>query len=362
MATKRLTMKYGIAAVVLALAVIGGSILITPKTAKAQTSFSVMLTDPPNVPEGTTKLEVVYSGIQLFVKDAQGNANWIASTETGTVDLLTLVGVSQTIAHISIPTGSTVEKIKFTITSAKATINDVVYPVTILSETLVLNLGGVKLDGTNAGALIDLRPKLLKINAIDADGAPISYYVLVPSALAVDKSNVDEEHKKVGAKHNLNKDEAKELDDEFEHANKNIDISATIKVTGDKTTLSVTFTNKGEKDATINGLEVHGSFKFNGKAASSDEEGDNEHSRSVTFRVTSTKLVPRIGGDDSDGNDKGLELKPGASTTLTFSDVIQMQQRDHGKASPITISLIAGNVYQVRASGEGNQSIDVTAS
>ena len=47
-ATKRLTLKYGLAAVLVALAIIGTTLFVTPKVVNAQTNFAVMLTDPPN--------------------------------------------------------------------------------------------------------------------------------------------------------------------------------------------------------------------------------------------------------------------------------------------------------------------------
>ncbi len=357
MATKRITIKYGLAATVLALAIIGGSLMMNPMTAKAQTSFSVMLTDPPTVPEGTSKLEVVYSDIQLHVKYPDGTTNWVASQEAGKVDLLTLVGVSQTIAELNLPTGSSVDKLKFTISSASAIIDSVTYPVTIVSETLIVNLKGVTLDGANAGALIDLRPKLLEVNALDDEGEPVSYYVLVPSALGIDKRNVGEEHRKIGTRRHLDDNEENELEEELQNANKNVAVAAQIKVVGNTTTLTVTFTNNGERNATINALEIHGEYKFS-QTASSNKRND-QHPRSIVFRVTATEIIPHISGEHINRHIKGLELEPGESKTMTFTGVIQMKH-DHGKA-PITITPIVGSDYEVRVSGEGSQSINVTA-
>jgi hypothetical protein len=343
---------------VLALAIIGGSLMMNPMPANAQTSFTVMLTDPPTVPEGTSKLMVSYSDIQLHVKYLDGTTNWVASQDDGTVDLLTLVGISQTITELSLPTGSSVDKLKFTISSANATINGVTYPVTIVSETLIVNLKGVTLNGINAGALIDLRPKLLEINALDDEGEPVSYYVLVPSALGVDKRNVGEEHRKIGNRRHLDDNEENELEEELQNANKNIAVAAQIKVVGDTTTLKVTFTNNGEKTVIINGLEVHGEYKFSQTAAGNKR--NDQHPRSIVFRVTDNGIIPHISGEQMSRQIKGLELEPGESETLTFTGVIQMKH-DHGKA-PIIITPIVGSDYEVRVSGEGSQAIIVTAS
>jgi hypothetical protein len=363
MAAKRITIRYSVAAVIIALAIIGTSLYVNPMTANAQTNFAVMLTDPPSVPDGTTSLEVTYSDIQLHVVASDGTANWVASQEVGTVDLLSLVGVSQTLSSLNIPTGSTVDRLKFTISGAEVTINGEDYPVKILSEQLIINLKKIKLDGTNTGALIDLRPILYGIKAVDADGELVSYYVLVPSATAVLKKNVNEEHRRVGAKHDLTDEEEEELEEEYENNSKNVIIeSASLNVEGDNTILTVFIKNNGQENVVIHGITVQGDFDFSSPAASSHVEHD-DHPRAIPFEVSGEGvLVPRMsGGDDHHDDGKGLELVPGISTELTFSGTVQMQPDEHGKGSPIIITPIAGNEYTIRVSGEGSQTIPVTA-
>jgi len=362
MAVKRLTIRYSVAAVVVALAIIGTSLYVSP-IANAYTNFAVMLTDPPVVPDGTTKLEVKYSYVQAHVVASDGTDHWEDSQDGGTVDLLSLVGVSQTIGNLDIKTGSTVDRIKFTITGAKATINGQVYPVTILSEQLIINLTKVKLDGINTGALIDLRPVLHEIKAIDANGDPVSYYVLVPSATAVVKKNVSEEHKKVGAKHDLTDEEEEELEDEYENASKDVSIEdADLVVNGADTVLTLVIKNNGPENVVIHGITIHGDFTFSSPAQSSHSK-ENDHPRTIPFEVGSDgKLVPRMsGGDDHHDDGKGLELLPGETKTLSFSGKIQIQPNDHGKSSPITISFIDGYDYTIRVSGEGSQTKTVKA-
>lgn len=367
LATNRLTLRYGLAAIVIAVAVIGSSLILGPKTVKAQTNFVVMLTDPPNVPEGTTKLEVTYSNIQLHVKYSDGTSQWVASQESGEVDLLSLVSVSQTIASVNLPTGSTVDKLQFTISSAKATIKDVEYDVDILSKQLIVNLKETKLDGTNTGALIDLRPTLYEIRSVDSDGAPVSYYVLVPSANAVLKSNVSEEHSKVGAKKHLTDDENEELEDEYVKASRDVTIKgATLSVDANGvTSISVTLLNKGTKSVMIHGLTIHGDFNFpkaDSSKGNSQNDKDDDHPRTIPFQISGDKLIPRIGGDDEHKeNDKGFELTSTTEKTFTFTGKIQMKPDEHGKATPITITPIKDGKYTIRVSGEGSQTFEVTA-
>jgi len=106
------TIRYGSSAVLVATAIIivsmlAGPILIT-RTSSA-TNFLVMLTDPPTVPAGTTVLNLTYSGIALHIAYPNGTTQWLPVTATGTVNLFSLVNMSQTIASVTIPTGSAVE-------------------------------------------------------------------------------------------------------------------------------------------------------------------------------------------------------------------------------------------------------------
>jgi hypothetical protein len=130
-----------------------------------------MLTDPPNVPRGTTQLNVTYSSIQLHVVASDGSSNWVAAQKSGRVNLLSLVNMTQTIATLSLPTGSTVDKLQFEISAAEAKVSDKVYPVTMLSDNLLVSLRETKLNGTKTGALIDLRPTLVQINAMNSTGS-----------------------------------------------------------------------------------------------------------------------------------------------------------------------------------------------
>jgi hypothetical protein len=381
----RLSLKYGAAAVVVALAIIGTSLyantLRTPGTGlKGQTNFLVMLTDPPNVPRGTTQLNVTYSSIQLHVVSSDGTSNWVAAQASGRVNLLSLVNVTQTIANLNLPTGSTVDKIQFTISSAKAKINGEVYPVTMLTEQLQVSIRETKLNGTRAGALIDLRPTLVQINATNSTGGTVSYYVLVPSATAIVKSNVHENQSQIGTRSKLEDDDNEELDQEYHRASNNVIITQSIlSVSGNVTTLTITVKNNGEENVTISGFTVHGNFTVSPSTASinqqhrnseesdqseEDTQGNSDHPDTIPFKISGSSLVPLFGDQDHEGNEghSRLELKPGQSTTLTFSGVIQLHPDSQGKVSHVAITPVKGGRYTIRVMSEGSQTFDVTAS
>ena len=377
MATKRQLFKYGSAGALVAMAIIGASLMVNPvlmhtvsSGLKGQTNFLVMLTDPPNVPWGTTELNVTYSGVQLHV--VNGNvSNWVAAQESGRINLLSLVNVSQTIARVSLPTGSTVDGIQFSLHSAEAKINDKVYPITILSNQLVVSLRKTRLNGTQTGALIDLRPSLVEICATNSTGGRISYYVLVPSATAIVKSNTTVNQCQIGAKSKLEDHDRDDMEHEYEHASEKVTItSSSLKVNNNVTALSVTFKNVGTKDATVSGLMVHGDFDVSTPWASSDQDRKDESRRdehlssstmdssnTVPFKINGNSLIP-IFGDEYHvfkGTYSRLELKPGQSIKLTFNGVIQMHPDSHRKTYQLAVTPVKGASYTLSIVGDGSQ-------
>ena len=376
------SLKYSAAAVVMALAIIGTTLYVNTTTApvKGQTNFLVMLTDPPDVPRGTTQLNVTYSGIQLHVIYSDGTSNWVAAQESGRVNLISLVNVTQTIANFNLPTGSTVDKLQFAISSAKTKINGEDYPVTILSEQLLVSIRKTKLNGTRMGALIDLRPTLVEIKAMNSTGGVISYYVLVPSATAIVKSNVHEDQSRIGTRSKLKDDDNEELDEKYHRASNNVIITqSNLSVSGNVTTLEISVKNNGEENATISGFTVHGNFavlpltasisqqhRRSGESDQSREDthDDSDHPDTIPFKISGSSLIPLFGDEDHEGNEdhSRLKLKPGQSTTLTFSGIIQLHIDGHGKASHVAIVPVTGGRYTIRTMGEGSQTFDVTAS
>ncbi|MGD0803058.1 MAG: DUF4382 domain-containing protein [Candidatus Bathyarchaeia archaeon] len=390
MATKRLSLKYGAAAVIVALAIIGTSLYantaLNPTsmtTQTGQTSFLVMLTDPPNVPRGTTQLNVTYSSIQLHVVASDGSSNWVAAQESGRVNLLSLVNMTQTIATLSLPTGSTVDKLQFEISAAEAKVSDKVYPVTMLSDNLLVSLRETKLNGTKTGALIDLRPTLVQINAMNSTGSLVSYFVLSPSATAIVKSNVLDTQTQVGAKWRIGDDDNNKLSQEYRRASNNITVtSSSLSVKGNVTTLSVTIKNIGKANATISSITLSGDFNVTSTIAGYGQQNGKDKSGkpgmggmpwgfmgmdrpdSIPFKISGDTLTP-IFGDMNPMGDWGtsrLVLKPGNSATLTFNGVISLHVDGRDKSPKVAVTPVKGNSYTIHLMSEGFKTFKVTAS
>jgi hypothetical protein len=385
MATKSLSLRYGLAAVVVALAIIGTSLYVgnpvTPTGGGGFTSFAVMLTDPPTVPRGTSELNVTYSSIQVHVVSSSGSLSWEAAQESGRVNLLSLVNVTKTIASLSLPTGSTVDKLQFALSSATANVSGVVYPVTLLDDQLVVPIRSTKLNGTGTGALIDLRPTLLEINATNSTGGLVKYFVLSPSATAVVQGSVDEAQSRVGCMVHL-KDKVKdELTKEYIRASHNVTVtSSTLKVDGNVTTLSVTVKNIGSANATLSGLSLMGQFnstfswsvkvtgskgKLGGMIGGMWQSGFmmRYHPEAIPFKVQGDKLVPLFGDFDKVGGwgTTRTVIKPDQSMTLTYSGVIQIRSDGRGKSASVVVTPLVGKGYKLWVTSMGAQSFNVVA-
>jgi hypothetical protein len=340
--------KYVATAAALALAVIAIAVVATPYLTHTSSSttttgsnassatgssgaggqqagnFLVLLTDPPTVPAGTTQLNVTYSSISIQVKYANGTTAAIPVKATGTVDLLSLVNVSQTIGFANIPTGTTVISIEFTISSASAVVNAQTYSVSLLSGQLVVPIrNGQVLNQTQSAALLDLTPTLVEVDATNSTGGAMSYYVLVPSATAIVKPNVSQGQGSIGAKTQLDQSDKNELESAQSTGMANVTISsATLHTAGNTTTFTVSLKNMGTSNATIFGLTLHGNFSSSATTANtctqSASSTSSTSSTSTTSKSstssTSTSTTTSASSSSSHGNQGN---PPGLSNTTT---------------------------------------------
>lgn len=386
------TLKYGSAAVLTAIAIIAIALLanpsMLPSPANAAASFTVMLTDPPTVPAGTTVLNLTYSDILLHVTYPNGTVEWLTVSASGTVNLFSLINMSQTLASTTIPIGSTVDKIQFTIADVDVVVNGATYNVTALSNTLVINIADGHVNQTLSGVLLDFNPTLVQIQATDANGTLVDYYVLVPSATAIVIKDLSEDQLRVGTIVKIGENNRVRLihvEDEFE---KNVTIvSASLSVNGNATKLSVTLKNEGDYAFRVFGLTLHGEFNatrtWERGAWERHHHGDEHgwqgmfeeiyeavHPKTIPFKVNGSSLVPLFGTGhehpfehEHDNELSALTLQPGENATLTFSGVIALQPENDDVDHPaIVITPIVGNNYTLRLMGEGFQTFNVTAS
>jgi hypothetical protein len=377
-------MKYSSAAIIAALAIISIALIanpsMLPKTVSAA-SFTVMLTDPPNVPDGTSMLNLNYSDISLHVTYPNGTIEWLSVGTTGNVNLFSLINMTETIASTTIPIGSTIDKIQFTIDDVEAVVKGTLYNVTALSNTLVIKVANGHVNQTLSGVLIDFNPTLVQIKAADANGTLVYYYVLVPSATATVIDDLSEEQVHVGTIVKLDDDDFEDLEEVHQKFSNDVKVvSASLTVNGNVTSLSVTLKNEGDSAARLFGLTLNGNFNSTGTWQNSeDHENDHEsdknvHFDTVPFKMTNSSLTPLFGTHDDyedeldhDDEDEKAELsafnlQPGQSITLSFSGVIALQPKEHDEGySAIVVTPKLNANYTLRLMGEGFQTFTVTA-
>jgi hypothetical protein len=384
--SRKWTLKYGLAAVVVAIIVIAVALFANPlyfltssQTSAATSSFLVMLTDPPTVPAGTTVLNLTYYNISLEVVYANTTSIWIPVAGSGTVDLFSLVDMSQTIASTMIPSGSVVDKIEFTIASVEAEVNGTMYSVTPLSNTLVVSIANSQVNPTQSGVLVDFNPTLVQIQATDSDGNIVYYYVLVPSATATVVTDLTSEQVKVGSIVELGQNDREKLVRVVEEFTNNVTIvSASLSVNGNVTSLNVTIMNQGNIAFRIFALTLKGEFNATRTWETLNSNGqmisetyvERIHPDTIPFQVNGTSLIPLF-GDRVMMDVPSLILKPGQSATLSFSGVIELQP-DMGTIkevsgtlwmilAPMVVTPIVGDTYTAKLVGAGYQPFNVNA-
>ncbi|HEV2226678.1 MAG TPA: DUF4382 domain-containing protein [Nitrososphaerales archaeon] len=154
---------YGLAGLVLAGMIIFSGSSLGLLNFGSSGVLSVLLTDPPSVPEGVSAVYVTYSNIAVHV-DNSGDSGWVTIAGAGTIDTLKLVNLSQTISSATIPSLS-YNLVAFDISSVKVDFMGTNYSATVNSPRLIVPIvGGVKVNSAHAAAaLVDIQPTVLNL-------------------------------------------------------------------------------------------------------------------------------------------------------------------------------------------------------
>ncbi len=297
--TRKWTTKYGLAAVLTAALIISVVFIVNPSVMPQQvsgkSSFAVMLTDPPIVPAGTTVLNITYSDISLHVTYTNGTSEWLSVGTSGTVNSFALVNMSQTIASTTIPTNTTVDKIQFTITNVNTVINGTTYNVTTLSNTLVMAVANSRVNQTLSGVLVDFNPTIIEIQSVNANGNPVNYFVLAPSATASVVSSLDRSQIRVGTIVKIGQNGQARNERVVQNFSQDLSITAaSLSVNGNITNLSVTLTNNGDLTFRVFGLMLQGNFTSTLNWAHQFQM-PNRNPDTIPFQINNTALVPLLG-------------------------------------------------------------------
>lgn len=212
-------------------------------------SITVSLTDPPIVPYGTNELIVNYSSVQVNIK-AGNSTSWINARGNGSIDLMSLINVSQVIGKAYLNSNATIYNVRFNVSSAYIIINNTEYPVTVPQREIEasINSGG---NVSSGDILIDLSPTVAEIYTSNS-----TIFIMVPSVKAIlinnDKYAVSQ---KIGNKTAVGNEEKIMLSKaESRLALSNMSLSDE----GNATVINITVSNEGNKSVKIQHLIIQG--------------------------------------------------------------------------------------------------------
>ncbi|MGC8670029.1 MAG: DUF4382 domain-containing protein [Candidatus Micrarchaeia archaeon] len=278
------------------------STTVTSIQASNQSMLTFQLTDPPEVPNGTQALMISYSSLSAHYTNGNGTSAWASAQASGSINLLSIVNVSQIIGSTNVPINATVDMVRLNITNATITIANTTYNITLPSHQLTVRVANAhKANGTES-ALIDLTPVVATIYTSNS-----TIFVLVPSVRAVIVGSKVNSSVQVGAKVRINATERHEL----ELSKPNISIkSASLSQSGNTTYLSVTVVNNANTSVNIKHIMLFGN------------ESVHINYQGITARIENGRISIRneehanIGKNEPSGNYGGF----GAGASAGMSD------------------------------------------
>ena len=147
----------------------------TGSAAPGQGTLSILLTDPPRVPEGVTAVYIAYSGVSIH-----GFRGWVDLNASGSVELMGTVNYGLTLSSKDLPVG-TYDLVRFDVNDATVTFNGKNYTAVVQSGSLTIAIrGGATVSNSQpAAAIIDMQPVVMNIGSASAPK-----FVLRPFAMA----------------------------------------------------------------------------------------------------------------------------------------------------------------------------------
>lgn len=155
---------------------------LTSPTGTKQGSLAVLMTDPPTVPDGVTQVYINYTNLAIHVGNAPNDSGWVRLNYSGSIDLMSIINITQTIALANVTTG-VFNGIAFNVSSAIVTYQNQNYTADLVYQNHYLVAwieGGISIvEGQLSAAVIDLTPTILLL------GTPSNpTFAFIPSARA----------------------------------------------------------------------------------------------------------------------------------------------------------------------------------
>lgn len=324
------------------------------------TYVPVRLTDPPHVPAGTQSLVIAYSSVAVHTP-----SGWVASNSSGTIDLMSIQNVSQVIAGVKLPANSTIDNVRFNITSAIITINGTSFNVTVPNPQISAQISGSGQINQTNNLLIDMSPTVVAIYTNNS-----TVFVMVPSVKAVltpgsaqafaRGNNVSESAKErqyeIGEKSELSISDINYLS----RANATFKLSnAYLNSTNDSVGIRITVTNTGNKSVVLRNILVVGNqtpiIIYNNTCNNAAPKNGNPNPTYMWCRLTAGESGNSVSGS-MPGNDVAVTLPHAISqradmmryesgyVPVDVSSVTALNASASGVSEPSMSSSITGGI------------------
>jgi hypothetical protein len=346
--------KYIIVGAVIAIALAGFTVAY-PMLSRTNTGIlALQITDPPVAPAGVTKVVIQYSDIYAHVANSEGeHGGWYKVAGAGSIDLMSVVNVSQTLGATPVPIG-TYNGIKFNVTSATVTYNGTTYPATVPHGWIGVPIKGEGISVTesaDAGVVIDMAPTIIMSNEngnIHFIIMPIVRGYPVPGAF-------HKEYEHPGTK--VSKEQESFIyHDEDEDMGQIAISSATLH----GTSLSVSVKNIGRNNVTLTHVFLSGLSQY---ALTSGNMTIYGELRSYQMFAVQTSGNLEVANNKTqlmaqwESGQIGYKLAPSASVTLSYTGSVQLINPTYtfyqaqGALVAQTQSIIIGQYYGIVVGG-----------
>ncbi len=323
----------------------------------------MVLTDPPQVPPGTSAVIITYSNVKVQTAGAS-NQGWVNVQGSGSVNLLANVnGTSTVIGNANLASNSTVKAVSFTVLSATAVVNGTRYNVTVPNSNIVVNASGNAQTSANSSIIVDFFPTIVTTGSSNS-----TVYAMNPSATAVVVANAGLGASiGVGSTVSLNSNENAQLS----AAAPSISIvSAHVGSVSNSTNTTVVVMNSGASSVVINGVAIYGKENVtavNSAGASLNLSIGGGLSARAMAAVAITALNTMSFSTTSSGSmqaattstswqGSGYVLSPGSQATFTFNGPVTYN------SGSVKAKVIAGMPYKIVVFGGAGASASTTTS
>ncbi|MCL5430591.1 MAG: helix-turn-helix domain-containing protein [Candidatus Marsarchaeota archaeon] len=215
------------------------------------THIPISITDPPQVPSGTQSLYINYSSLRVLVS-YENTSEWISVNSSGRLNLMGLVNKSQMIGIVNMKPNSTINKIKFNVSSANITISNSTYGVYLPQKTITTTISNLTEVNGSSNLLIDFSPTIATIITQNS-----TMFVLVPSLKAMIIP-----HLGLTSKFGPNNSGQAPLplpkfaEDAIYNMNANVSTAANLHIDGNNIEFNAILDNLGNGNITIFGLGI----------------------------------------------------------------------------------------------------------